>query len=125
MDELSRYRKVLAMATLCFVVLCVLAAVLFPSHRSIAYGMALGGAISCVNISYLGYKVRQVADNMAGEGKRRASLGFLSRAALSVLGVMIAFKWPQYINMIAVASCLLLAPVLLIIIGLGFSRRAS
>jgi len=125
MDELSRYRKVLAMATLCFVVLCALAALLAPHYRSIAWGMALGGAIGCINLTYLGYKVRQVADTMAGEGKRRVSLGFLTRAALSVLGVMLAFKAPQYFNMIAVAGSLLLAPVLLIIIGLGFSRRES
>jgi len=124
MDELSRYRKVLAMATLCFVVLCVLAAVLAPEYRSIALGMALGGAIGCINLTYLGYKVRQVADTMAGEGKK-TSLGFLTRAALSVLGVMLAYKSPQLFNMIAVAGSLLLAPVLLIIIGLGFSRRES
>lgn len=125
MDDLSWYRKVLALATLCFVVLCVLAAALFPDFRSIALGMALGGAIGCINVTYLGYKVRQVADTMAGEGKRRVSLGFLTRAALSLLGVMVAFKTPQYFNMIAVAGSLLLAPILLIIIGIGFLRRES
>ncbi|WP_379129959.1 ATP synthase subunit I [Paenibacillus sp. sgz500958] len=125
MDELSRYRKVLALATLCFVVICVLSAFVIPSHRNIPLGMALGGAIGCINVIYLGYKVRQVSDTMAGEGKRRMSLGFLTRAALSVLGVMVAFRAPQYFHMIAVAGSLLLAPVLLIIIGLGFSRRES
>ncbi|WP_310830537.1 ATP synthase subunit I [Paenibacillus pedocola] len=123
MDDLSRYRKVLALATLCFVVVCVLAAALSPDVRSIALGLALGGAIGCINVTYLGYKVRQVADTMAGEGKRRVSLGFLTRAALSLLGVMVAFKAPQVFNMIAVAGGLLLAPILLIIIGIGFSRR--
>ncbi|CAH1209748.1 hypothetical protein PAECIP111892_03301 [Paenibacillus auburnensis] len=123
MDDLSRYRKVLALATLCFVVVCVLAAALSPDVRSIALGLALGGAIGCINVTYLGYKVRQVADTMAGEGKRRVSLGFMTRAALSLLGVMVAFKAPQVFNMIAVAGGLLLAPILLIIIGIGFSRR--
>ncbi|MGN7762101.1 ATP synthase subunit I [Paenibacillus sp. 22594] len=125
MDDLSRYRKVLALATLCFVVVCVLAASVLPDFRNIGFGMALGGAIGCINVTYLGYKVRQVADTMAGEGKRRVSLGYLTRAALSLLGVMVAFKVPQVFNMVAVAGSLLLAPILLIIIGIGFSRRES
>ncbi|GAB6991291.1 ATP synthase subunit I [Paenibacillus pini] len=123
MSELSKYQKVLVIVTLCFLALCLLVSVILPAHRDILFGVVLGSAVSCINAFYLGMKVKQVSASAAGESQKRASLGFLSRAALSLLAVMIAYKNPAYLNMVAVAGSLLVAPVLLIIIGIRLSRK--
>ncbi|OZB93380.1 ATP synthase subunit I [Paenibacillus sp. XY044] len=123
MSELWKYRRVLTRATLYFLALCFLGAAVFPQYRSIALGMVLGSSVSLANSFYLGYKVQKVLDSVEGGGSKRVNMGFLTRAALSVLAVVLAYKRPETFNLYAVAATLVLAQFLLLFIGIRLSRK--
>ncbi|GIP28748.1 hypothetical protein J23TS9_38780 [Paenibacillus sp. J23TS9] len=123
MNELWKYRRVLTRTTLYFLALCLLGAAVFPQYRSIALGMVLGSSVSLINSFYLGYKVQKVLDAVtSGEGKK-VNMGFLTRAAISVLAVVVAYQKPETFNLYAVAATLILSQFLLLFIGIRLSRK--
>ncbi|MGN7359262.1 ATP synthase subunit I [Paenibacillus sp. SAF-054] len=123
MNELWKYRRVLTRTTLYFLALCFLGAAVFPQYRSIALGMVLGSSVSLLNSFYLGYKVQKVLDTVAsGEGKK-VNMGFMTRAAVSVLAIVVAYQKPETFNLYAVAATLILSQFLLLFIGIRLSRK--
>ncbi len=86
-------------------------------------GIALGSAVSWINAVYLGRKVRQVLDAAVNGGSKRLNMGFLTRTALAVLAVFAAMKFPQHLNVYAVAGSLVFAQFFLLFIGIRFSRK--
>ncbi|MCK8488229.1 ATP synthase subunit I [Paenibacillus sp. MBLB2552] len=123
MDELSKYSRALTAGTLGFLALCFLGGALLPEYQSIMLGIALGSAVSWINAVYLSRKVRQVLDAAVNGGSKRLNMGFLTRAALAVLAVFAAMKFPQHLNVYAVAGSLVFAQFLLLFIGIRFSRK--
>ncbi|GIO57161.1 hypothetical protein J21TS7_54790 [Paenibacillus cineris] len=85
--------------------------------------MVLGSSVSLANSFYLGYKVQKVLDSVEGGGGKRVNMGFLTRAALSVLAVVVAYQRPETFNLYAVAATLVLAQFLLLFIGIRLSRK--
>jgi ATP synthase protein I len=110
---------------LTILMICFLIAALFPAIQTIGVGIALGAVISWINASYLGRKVRIMADDAVGGNLKRVNLGFLTRAALAVLGVFLAMQFPQYFNTYAVVGGLFLAQFSLLFIGIILSRNTE
>ncbi|WP_458462230.1 ATP synthase subunit I [Paenibacillus sp.] len=123
MSELTRYRRLMIATVMYVLMICFLVAALVPSLEAIALGLALGAVISLINALYLGYKVKKVADGAANGNLKRVNLGFLTRAALAVLGIFISMRFPQYFNTYAVAGGLVIAQFSLLIIGIIKSRK--
>ncbi|MGZ7445658.1 ATP synthase subunit I [Paenibacillus sp. TH7-28] len=123
MDELSKLSRALTAGTLGFLALCFLGGALLPSLQSIMLGIALGAAVSWINAYYLGRKVRRLADAAAAGEPKRINMGFLTRTATAVLAVIAAMKYPQYLNVYAVAGSLVFAQFYLLIIGIKYSRK--
>ncbi|MBU5355337.1 ATP synthase subunit I [Paenibacillus silvae] len=125
MSELARYRRWMTVCILTILMICFLIAALFPAIQTIGVGIALGAVISWINASYLGRKVRIMADDAVGGNLKRVNLGFLTRAALAVLGVFLAMQFPQYFNTYAVVGGLFLAQFSLLFIGIILSRNTE
>ncbi|BFH65609.1 MULTISPECIES: ATP synthase subunit I [Paenibacillus] len=123
MNELWKYRRVLTRTTLYFIALCFMGAAFFPEYRSIALGMALGACVSLLNSFYLSYKVRKVTDQALSGESKMVNIGFMTRAAVSVLAIVLAYQKPDKFNLYAVASTLVLSQFLLLFIGIRFSRK--
>ncbi|KQY92097.1 hypothetical protein ASD24_22585 [Paenibacillus sp. Root52] len=123
MSELTRYRRGMIATVMYVMMICFLTAAFVPSLEAIALGLALGAAISLINALYLGHKVKKVADGAAEGNLKRVNLGFLTRAALAVLGIFISMRYPQYFNTYAVAGGLVIAQFSLLIIGIVMSRK--
>lgn len=123
MSELTRYRRLMIATVLYVLMICFLTAAFVPTLEAVALGLALGAVISLINALYLGYKVKKVADGAAEGNLKRVNLGFLTRAALAMLGVFISMRFPQYFNTYAVAGGLVIAQFSLLIIGIIKSRR--
>ncbi|WP_458124336.1 ATP synthase subunit I [Paenibacillus sp. Z3-2] len=123
MSELTRYRRSMTVFIMYLLMVCFLTAAFMPRLETIALGLALGAAISLINAIYLGYKVKKVADGAAEGNLKRVNLGFLTRAALAVLGIFISMRYPQYFNIYAVAGGLVIAQFSLLIIGIIKSRK--
>ncbi|MGQ8873543.1 ATP synthase subunit I [Paenibacillus sp. TSA_86.1] len=125
MSELARYRRSMTVFVMYVLMICFLAAAFMPRVETIALGLALGTGISWINAFYLGYKVRKMSDEAAEGNLKRVNLGFLTRAALAVLGIFLSMRFPQYFNTYAVAGGLVIAQFSLLIIGIIYSRRAE
>lgn len=123
MNEIWKYRRVLTRTTLYFLALCFLGAAFFPDYKGIALGMVLGATVSLLNSFYLGYKVQKVTDAVANGESKRVNMGFLTRAAVSVLAVILAYQKPETFNLYAVAATLILSQFLLLFIGIRLSRK--
>ncbi|CAH1195553.1 MULTISPECIES: ATP synthase subunit I [Paenibacillus] len=125
MSELTRLRKWMTVCVMTILMICFLIAALFPDIQTIAVGLALGVGISWINASYLGRKVRIMSEDAAGGNLKRVNLGFLTRAALAVLGVFLAMRYPQYFNTYAVVGGLVFAQFSLLFIGIILSRNTE
>ncbi|MNC47892.1 ATP synthase I chain [compost metagenome] len=125
MSELARYRRWMTVSVMYILMICFLTAAFAPRLETIALGLALGVSISLINAFYLGYKVRKMSDDAAEGNLKRVNLGFLTRAALAVLGIYISMRFPQYFNTYAVAGGLAIAQFSLLIIGIIMSSKAE
>lgn len=125
MSELTRYRRWMTASVMYVLMICFLTAAFVPRLETIALGLALGAGISWINAFYLGYKVRKMSDDAAEGNLKRVNLGFLTRAALAVLGIYVSMRFPHFFNTYAVAGGLVIAQFSLLIIGIIMSRKTE
>jgi ATP synthase protein I len=92
MDELSAHLKAVTRIAIFFLSICFILWTGFPDFRGYALGLIIGTGASLINMRYLSMKVRQAADIAEAGQKRRFNLGFLTRAAIGVLAVMLAIR---------------------------------
>ncbi|MET3207132.1 UNVERIFIED_CONTAM: ATP synthase protein I [Paenibacillus sp. PvR008] len=124
MNKMTQMQRMLWIVALFIMALCFLVSVFMPQHRDIAHGLVLGTGVSCLNVLYMAYKIRQVASAAAAEGKKRAmGIGFGVRIATSILAMGLALKFPAYFHEIAVAASLVTGQFLLLFIGIIFALQ--
>jgi ATP synthase protein I len=92
MDELQLHLRYTLKLFMFFTAGCFAMWALFPSVRSIAFGMILGSLASWINAMYLSRKVRTIGDMASSGVSKRMNYGFLTRAAVVVLAVLIASR---------------------------------
>jgi ATP synthase protein I len=80
--------------------------------------------IGLINIRYLAVKTIQITDYAAGLGKRRFSLGFVTRLCISLIGIMIAVRFEQ-VSLAATLIGIFLIPVLLIPVSIIHTYRSN
>jgi ATP synthase protein I len=103
MNDLSAHLKTVTRVTIFFLSLCLLVWALYPSYRPYASGVMIGIIASLINGNYLAVKIRQLS-RMASTGQqRRINLGFLTRAAIAVLAVMLSMRIND-VNLFAVVT---------------------
>lgn len=124
MNEMTRMQKKLWIVALIIMALCFLVFAFMSQHRDIAHGIILGTGVSCLNVLYMAYKVRQVANAAVGEKKKRVvGIGFGVRLGTSILAVVLAIKFPAYFHELAVMASLAIGQFLLLIIGIIFTLQ--
>jgi ATP synthase protein I len=92
MNDLSGFLKTISKLSLFVFAAGLILWALLVSYRPYIAGLLLGSAVSLLNFVYLGLKTRQLGDLIVQGEKKRINLGFLTRAALAVLAVMVAYK---------------------------------
>ncbi|QFT90934.1 ATP synthase I chain [Bacillus sp. THAF10] len=86
----------------------------FTSHQEWFAGLILGTVISGYNHWLLHKKVKRFTDAVAGGGKA-VTLGSLSRMAAAVLGVVIATRFPEHLNLYGVIIGIMTSYIVIII----------
>lgn len=76
--------------TLFFLSLCLVVWALMPSIRPQVGGLMVGVVASIVNGIFLAWKVNRVGQAAIEPSKRKTGLGFLTRAAVVVLSVIVS-----------------------------------
>lgn len=93
MDELSARLKQTRQITSGLIAVCMILWAVFPVYRTLLAGLVLGGSVSSINLVYLGRKVRAIGELAAARAAgRRLNLGFMTRASLAALAVILAEK---------------------------------
>ncbi|HET7580237.1 MAG TPA: ATP synthase subunit I [Bacillales bacterium] len=101
MDEFPLYyKKVLKLLVYALSASFVLWAVL-PQFRPILSGLILGEAGCLFNTSFLARKVRKVVERAVDNNKGRSQTGFITRACVSFLVVLISVHYSQYFNLVS------------------------
>ncbi|WP_199623570.1 ATP synthase subunit I [Paenibacillus alkalitolerans] len=122
MDDLNVHLRSVTRFIFFFLSFCLLTWALFPTARPIAAGLAVGALAGWVNAIYLFRKVKRIADSAAAQSYRRTNLGFLTRAAVAVLAVVIALRVPG-INLYAVIAGYFVTQLATLLLGfLGIPR---
>lgn len=71
----------------------------FTSYQKVFLGLTFGTAISFINLWLLYKKTKKLSEAVAN-GKSVYSIGTLSRFAYAVLAILIAIKFPNYIDIL-------------------------
>lgn len=89
-------------------------------YSEIFLGLALGSAVSIVNLIITAKKVNLIGDVATNEVHRTKPVfsGMVTRFGLSILVVLIALEYPQYINLISVIFGIFVAQIVAIIDGI-------
>jgi ATP synthase protein I len=122
MNDLSGFLKTISRLSLYLFSAGLLLWAALPQYRPIIGGLLLGMIVSLINLIYLGLKVRQLGDLVVQKAKKRFNLGFLTRAAMAVLAVMVAYRSERF-DLFATVIGLFYAQVTAFIVGLIALKR--
>lgn len=91
-------------------------------YDAVFMGLILGTSVSLVNALYTGFKVHLFTERMKA-GLKPKGMGMLTRFSLVALAALIAVRFPEWFNIIALAVGLLSSTVIMYIDGLVESIR--
>jgi ATP synthase protein I len=86
----------------------------FTSYQSVFLGLIFGTSLSLINMWILVKKMDKFSKAIDSGGKVY-SLGFFTRVAVAIFGVMIAMKYPQYFHFISVIIGLVTSYIVIMI----------
>ncbi|MCM3747604.1 ATP synthase subunit I [Paenibacillus pasadenensis] len=107
--------KVTKSAVLLLFAICLLLWAFVPEWRTVAAGCMLGIAAGSFNTFLLRRRVEWIGVMAQGDNPRRAGTGMAGRLAMVLLAVMIAYRFPDQVNLPAtLASCFAVPFVILV-----------
>lgn len=93
---------------------CLIVWAVFPELKSVTLGLAAGFAVSAMNAFLLKRRVGMIAEAAMQEGAKKKGMGFGNRIASVLLLAMIAYKYPETLNMPAALIGSMVMPFLLL-----------
>jgi len=93
---------------------------IFPNWKTIAVGLLCGFIASTLNAFLLQRRIALVTETAVKEGEKmkRRGLGFGNRIAMVLLLAMIAYRYPDIINLPAALAGSMVMPFLLLVAGI-------
>lgn len=96
----------------------------WPQLQTVFGGFVVGVIASLVNAYHLSWKVGRIGENAALQNKKKTTLGFLTRAAIGLLAVVLATRWFHY-NLEATVAGLCVAPIVSLTVGWVLNRKSA
>lgn len=93
MDDFSSHLKTIQRMTFLLLSACFAGWALLPAYRPYFAGIILGASASLVNARYLAWKIQQLTKAVMEKSGRKINLGFMTRAAISLLAVVISLRF--------------------------------
>jgi ATP synthase protein I len=122
MDDLTAHLGKVSKIAIFFLLACFVGWTLLPEYRGYLAGLLLGGAVSLINAHYLSFKIKQMSQNLVDKQNRRINLGFLTRASLAVLAIMLASK-SVHIEIVTTIIGLFLMQAATLLLGILFVAK--
>ncbi|MDF2720354.1 MAG: synthase [Paenibacillus sp.] len=117
MNDLSARLKVTTRASYFMLCICFLSWAIFPQHKAVFAGLAIGVAASVINSLHLSWKIHQLTDLALGKTSRKTTLGFLTRACIALLAVVVSTRTFHF-NLIATLAGLFFAQLATLVLGI-------
>jgi ATP synthase protein I len=122
MDDLTALQKTVTRITFFFLSVCFLGWALLPAYAPYFSGLAIGTITSLLNYTFLAWKVRRITNAVVNRTNRRITLGFITRAAIALLAVVITLEYKE-INVTAMIVGLLFTQLVTLVLGIKVSQR--
>lgn len=97
---------------------CLILWAVMPEWKSIMLGLLAGLAASAMNAFLLKRRVGMISDAALEEGSRRKGLGFGNRIATVLLVAMLAYRYPEILNMPAALLGSMVMPFIILTVAI-------
>jgi ATP synthase protein I len=124
MDDLSAHLRTVMRITFFFLSLCCIGWALWPEHKPLFGGLVIGAAASLANAFHLSWKVQRIGANAAAQGTKRNTLGFLTRASVGLLAVVVATEYLSF-SLYGTVAGLFAAQLATLILGIRIKRSPA
>lgn len=121
MNDFASQIKTAARITLFSLSFCLVGWTFMTAARPEIAGFCIGIAVSLINGVHLAWKVNRIGQAAVDPAKRRTGLGFLSRGAMAVLGVIVSERLD--FSIIATIAGLFIFQLVAYILGFISSRK--
>lgn len=122
MDDLSALMRRIFRSMFFFLSLGCLGWALWPAYKPVFGGFLIGAIGSLLGAWHLAFKTARVAEVAAAGRRSRSGFGFLSRAAIGLLAVVISVRTLNF-NGPATVAGLIAAPLVILVLGFLASRQ--
>jgi ATP synthase protein I len=121
MDELPVLLRGVTRFTLFFLSLGCIGWAIWPDYKTVFGGFMLGAIGSLMASWHLAWKTTRLGLVITTGKKPRSSFGFLTRACIALLAVVVSVRYMEF-NLAATVIGLIVAPVATLLLSL-FARR--
>ena len=104
---------------------CLILWALLPEWKPVMLGLMVGLAASTFNAVMMKRRVSLITDAAMEEGKKRRGLGFGNRIATVLLVAMLAYRYPETLNMPAALSGSMVMPFVLLAVAIVHTMKEN
>jgi len=104
---------------------CLILWAILPEWKPVMLGLMVGLAASTFNALMMKRRVSLIAEAAMEEGSKRRGLGFGNRIATVLLVAMIAYRYPETLNMPAALSGSMVMPFILLAVAIVHTLKEN
>ncbi|MCS7460005.1 ATP synthase subunit I [Paenibacillus doosanensis] len=124
MDDFSAHLKTVQRMTIFFLSFCFMGWAVLPAYRVYFAGLILGTVVSMINSRYLAWKIEQLTKAVVEKSNRKVNLGFITRASVSLLAVLMAYKYEQQVAFSTTLAGLFFVQMATLLLGIISTLKA-
>ncbi|UUZ82579.1 ATP synthase subunit I [Paenibacillus sp. P26] len=124
MDDFSGHLKTVQRITIFFLSFCFMGWAVAPGARNLFAGLILGTAVSWINARYLAWKIEQLTKAVLEDSGRKINMGFITRAAMALLAVVIAYRFREHVALSTTLAGLFFVQLATLLLGIFSNLRA-
>lgn len=117
---MNDHMKTLYRAELLCISVCLLIWSIAPSYRTYAIGFLVGSIVSAINARMLMMKIKSVSQQGESAAPKRLNAGFVSRACMAIIAMMVAVKFPEQVSVVFTIIGLFYIQLVTLLMGILF-----
>jgi ATP synthase protein I len=123
-NELAQFRRLILILSCWILAVLILLWFITPAKSFVA-GFILGGLISLYNVLYLARRVRIVGQFAVAGSRRIVGTGFVNRILIVVFGIILAYRFPEWIDYRSLVFGLLISYVVMVVVACLYANKEN
>jgi ATP synthase protein I len=124
MDEFPQTLKTVQSITMFFLSFCLVGWAVLVDYRPYFAGLLIGTCASLINSRHLGWKITKLTKVALDNSGRKVNMGFLTRAAIAALAVVVSIRYEQFAFSTALAG-LFFTQLATLVLGIISARKTN